>query len=481
MSMSQAPWELLLPGAKSEPLWVLGTIDGHAREALAGRPIHRSPRAAPFTTIVVLPDGPPPSEAEADRLRSYLAPHGYLLWLTRRGGGLVATPLRAELRFLAGHHGLWRPEAGWAAPLGSAGKVDWLRRWLGRASPAPHELRLAANASGLGSAWVFDVLATAGREALPTHAPLELGRIDRTNTGLLLCRARAAEGTVVALKVPSCETARAELEHESRVLEALSRRGLPRTVLASIPPGLAAGVHLGLEYRLERWVAGVPGAQWMYRSAPRERAVEAALDWIVGLHGASRGATLAAGEQARRASAVLAACAARAHREDAGFATTVARYVEEAVARDPIPTVQGHGDYWLGNLVFHDDGGVAAVVDWTWSTPDAPPLEDPLHLLLYLKGWFSAYRPAARLARLLLGRSSPRARRRLARYARVLELPPRAIGALALLWWVRYLETRSDYLPHLREDSDGAYLPVRRAVERLGARGLDDWGPAMMV
>jgi aminoglycoside phosphotransferase (APT) family kinase protein len=122
------------------------------------------------------------------------------------------------------------------------------------------------------------------------------------------------------------------------------------------------------------------------------------------------------------------------------------------------------------------DGGVAGVLDWDRADEHAPPLEDVLHLLVYRKGPLGAYDPGSRLADLLRGQCPVADRRRLCAYAQRLQLDSEVLGALMLVYWVRYLETRASFLRGLRRGYARAYLPVRRVVEgRLGA-GLDAIG-----
>ena len=40
-----------------------------------------------------------------------------------------------------------------------------------------------------------------------------------------------------------------------------------------------------------------------------------------------------------------------------------------------------HGDFWLGNVLFDDEGSISGVIDWEWSRENGLPLLDALHLL----------------------------------------------------------------------------------------------------
>ena len=40
-----------------------------------------------------------------------------------------------------------------------------------------------------------------------------------------------------------------------------------------------------------------------------------------------------------------------------------------------------HGDFWLGNVLFDDEGSISGVIDWEWSRENGMPLFDAMHLL----------------------------------------------------------------------------------------------------
>ena len=46
-----------------------------------------------------------------------------------------------------------------------------------------------------------------------------------------------------------------------------------------------------------------------------------------------------------------------------------------------LKSVLVHGDFWLGNVLFDDEGSISGVIDWEWSRENGLPLLDAMHLL----------------------------------------------------------------------------------------------------
>ena len=80
------------------------------------------------------------------------------------------------------------------------------------------------------------------------------------------------------------------------------------------------------------------------------------------------------------------------------------------------------------------------MIDWQHADAQSPPLEDLLHLLFTRKWLLSFYDPGRHVAALLQQRYSRQDRTRIARYLSDLGLDVGAMGLLALLYWVRYLD-----------------------------------------
>ncbi len=93
-------------------------------------------------------------------------------------------------------------------------------------------------------------------------------------------------------------------------------------------------------------------------------AVDRALEWITDLHRATRGAGRDPAEYGALARSVLMRFSAWAGIENGECAKWVSGYIEEQLTTLQPPTVQGHGDYWLGNILLDSEQGhVSGVLD----------------------------------------------------------------------------------------------------------------------
>jgi len=477
----RAPLELLLPADRDAALLVLG--DAGAPLWAEGRRGATHGAAGSFAAAVRLPGGPDPSPRSLERLWTSIHSDGVVIWVARSGERPVPVPPPLDaIRFLARGRSLWRPEAGWVRPLASASKVDLARSLLGLAERPTHEIQLVARGRGLERVWLSELLGRIGPPIADEVVRDSLGRIDRTETGLVICQIRTRQGAVLALKVGQGERLRDRLARDTRVVGNLVRRGLPPPIARALPGALAAGEHREAAYRVEPWIEGQPAARLMYRVGARERGVDAALSWVGELHAATRCEPRAPESLADQARAVLRRAGEQVSADGVGFADAVGSYVERRLRRHVVPGVHGHGDFWLGNVVCSADAGlVTGVLDWDLGDAQAPPLEDPLHLLFYRKGPLRPYDPGARLADFLRGRCGATDRGRIADYLRRLQVDAGAVGALALVYWVRYLDTRESFLRGLRAGTARAYLPVRRVVEGALEAGLDSLGSRLLA
>jgi aminoglycoside phosphotransferase (APT) family kinase protein len=268
-----------------------------------------------------------------------------------------------------------------------------------------------------------------------------LGRVDRTATGLTVCQFSTAGGAKLALKVAGDEISAEGLSREAEYLRGLrAHSGLPRQIVNSLPHVLESSRHQGYAYRLETWLPGRSASDLMYWLGTREEMIDTAIDWITALHKSSVGAARQTAGYAEWARAVILRISARAGSEDEAFAERIAAYLTSRLDRYSPPTVSGHGDYWLGNILRDPDSGrITGVIDWQHGDRQAPPLEDVLHMLFTRKWLFSFYDPGSHVAAFLKRRHGPRDRQRIAGYMKDLGLSMEAVGLLTVLYWIRYL------------------------------------------
>jgi aminoglycoside phosphotransferase (APT) family kinase protein len=346
---------------------------------------------------------------------------------------------------------------------------------LRRAFPVLHfarrRLTVTVPGGSEGGGWIFELIEDLQRRGVAEISAEGLGRIDWTRSGMAIAQIAAASGQKLALKVALEKWAAREMAKEDRSLDALQRRrGLSGRILAALPRIEASGCFHETHYRLESWLPGRPASELMYRARDRAEAVEKAVRWITELHTGTLGPARKAAEDAEWARGVVLGVSSRAGRSDGQFADQVAAYLKRQLDQHVVPAVQGHGDFWLGNVIREpNSGAITGIIDWNHADEQAPPLEDVLHLLFHRKGFFSVYDPGAHLAALLQRRYDGRSRKLIIRYLRDLDLDPGVVAPLAVLYWVRYLATREPTLASWRGWYSRSYLRVRKLLgPRLG-------------
>jgi aminoglycoside phosphotransferase (APT) family kinase protein len=147
---------------------------------------------------------------------------------------------------------------------------------------------------------------------------------------------------------------------------------------------------LGQPYRIDSFVRGRELLSGLADAARRDVLVEAAAQAIGVLHGSTAATAVGdAGHAERWIDARLADLAAAGAGRDPRFAPRAALLraeLHDAVIGRTLTTSWIHGDYWVGNLLFSQDGaGVRGVVDWAAADPADLPLHDLLHLVMYTR------------------------------------------------------------------------------------------------
>lgn len=359
--------------------------------------------------------------------------------------------------------------------------------WLWRRGLPRWHLSIISSASGGAPRLWIEALLDRVSDVYGEDLTLDQVRwIDRTQMELAVVKLRASSGESFALQVALSEDAQHRLDRYGEKLAWLASTDRFHTELRSaLPLILDRGRQGGRAYLVTTWLQGIPGGRYMYSFHRRPAAMEAALRWVVSLHRHSLDTPLEPSEVARWGEEVLRSVSSRAGMEDRHFEREMRRYLEAALDRAPLPTVLGHGDYWLGNLVFDPESGeVRGVLDWDHTDPHAPPLEDALHLVLFSKDLLSTFDPIGRLVRLLSGNEQRRSRQWIAGYWTEMELDPAAMGAAVALYWLRFLDRRERQAPRSGDWYRDNLLSVRdllvgrtsKVLDALGDRVVDGRG-----
>lgn len=225
------------------------------------------------------------------------------------------------------------------------------------------------------------------------QVPPGWGRLDdlvvlsavRSGTGAAIVEVGPAAGPpVLVVKLPPSQGA-AGLHRAATAMRALRDDQRLGDLAPLIPAPLGDGAINGQAYAVEGALPGIDGNLCLAAPGARVKILLDAAAAIGRLHHPTcrtvtvDAATLHAWTDGP--ARVVAEVAA-----DPGRVAAVAGEIRRAFAGRQVLLSWIHGDYWPGNLLLApDDGAVAGIVDWEWAIPDALPLHDLLHLVVYTR------------------------------------------------------------------------------------------------
>ena len=408
-------WRFLLPASGVDPLERLllqGCEAGTARlvvEAGVAETVTTETDDGPVDAVVSL--GGDPRELEALLVR--LRPGGVFYAEVDRGSWhtVAWTPSRLDRRLRgagfrtavylrrrrAGHDGLF-------VPLDAAGAVPWyLREVVGHRTPtrrlARRSLQLLVRGNGrrLGMlARRYSVVGVAESPGSRVRArglasPALLGSGGTGVLPALLAGGEGAWSRVVLLpfgpgdaqpreilKLPRTPEHNEATEREQRTLARLGSI-LPADLAAGVPSARGLRTWSGLRVGTESFVGGSPVGRQPRRRA--DRALDAAVDWLIRLDSATREAL---SDEPRPPTREVLDDAFRSTVERLRLPLAIedvcARFGVDRVGERLLPLVWQHGDLTPLNLRW--DGRRHTVVDWESARP-GPALCDLLYLLLH--------------------------------------------------------------------------------------------------
>jgi hypothetical protein len=391
-------------------------------------------------------------------------------------------------RFLAGGRAIWDQDATWAQPLSGAGKVEFLRRKLSELAPlsgaagsrdtARFEVFVGYPMSREGQIWLLDLLQDLCSVSREIVKPLLLGRVDATLNRAVVLQLAADDGRRYIAKVAMQPQVAEAMGREERIIREVRRQLHAHNVLLeTLPETLGSGQSHGTYYRLDRRLAGRPAIETMYENKGRERIVGQAVEWLKRFHKATVGRPLEAQAAFDDAQEVLSRFRRQEVFNDGLFADRIATYLAERLRAAQCPAVFGHGDFWLGNILYErSDNSTVGVIDWDFADKLSPPLEDLLHLLCHRKSLITVYDPGAHLASLLLGRYCATDRHAISAYLRWMDIEPDLAGPLIVMYWIRYLGSRAATLSGRRHWNRRSYSRVKNVLESMTDQDLDGLG-----
>ncbi len=272
-----------------------------------------------------------------------------------------------------------------------------LRRvWIPIAAEVPALQRLAAKfgpgrrlgrESSAAAARLPALLTELGHDH-PELDGLQVGHMLPTELDLVVASLADAGGQLQAvIKLAATEGATAGIEHEAAALVALHGDGRLASWVGILPSIIARGRTDGLGYFVEDFIAGESARDVAADAGRRAGLVIAAAEAVAPLHALTGRATTVDASSVDRWVHEPFADLVRLLGGPQGAVRerrcrSVAAQLEADLLGSLVEECWIHGDYWLGNLLVHEDGRVAGIVDWGQAEERALPALDVLHLVL---------------------------------------------------------------------------------------------------
>lgn len=465
--MESRLWTLFLPKRSDARVLVYGDVCHELEETLSPYLLQRPPSDSTFDAVVRLPTGPRLRDPTLRHLLQQVGERGILIWIGRRD--LSDHPILCDA---SGERGCARRvmtlrvtrealEAGGEGvtpkPL-TGGKLDFLAevvRTLLSYLPENVQSLFSSHVNVVAPAdreirsWIHALLAQQASTRDSSHPGQRLLRLHRTKTGKVVGKLRDPAGELTCLHT-TLERASVEslLKEAKRLREIRTWESIPHATRTVIPTVLREGRYHNRGFLLTTWLPGVPGSTFFFHPARRRTSIDTALRWITRLHEQTLRTRPRAERYVDLARRVLAEMDRQADSPHTLKPERIAAYLRSRLSSYPQPVVFGHGDFWLGNILYEDDGRrIAGVLDWEASSPKALPLHDVLHLVLQQKGMFTRFDLHGKLRRLVTCRLDETPRSQISQYLRRLDLPAGSTGAVVILYWLRLLEGRKSNLP----------------------------------
>ena len=493
MNSNTIPWELLLPAEERGSVLWLGGDPGLLRYLRSIGTVCTAATSGPYAVAIRGARGPASLEVLPESLRAAIRGDTDIVWVSCRSDGRQDGELLPEendgnqaLHFVAGGRSLWQVHADWADALQSTAKSELvlrtIRRWLRRspddtAAGGQFNVMLTVRTQPASGAWLVELVDRFKKLGIAGISRRSIGRIDKTLTGAAIVQLSTSEGSRYCVKVAFSDSVSDEMAHEDLVVEDI--RALladSPELLSRLPQNLASGRSGGRYFRIYRWLPGRSALELMYQPQRRDAVMDNAIRWMTKLHQTTMRGSLDVGKVSHRAHDILEQFELQL-RCAGGFAKRIADYLRTRLSRQSCRVVFGHGDFWLGNVLYNPDNlDVRGVIDWGSGDDAAPPLEDLLHILCHRKSLISIYDPGRRIAAMLHADAALEDQHRIADYLRCMAIPLEQTAALIILYWVRYLDSRRPTLSSRRGWYRRSFVTVRNRLRTLDDDYLDGLG-----
>ena len=373
--------------------------------------------------------------------------------------------------------------ADWVKELPRTGKLDLFSRNIKKMIIWPQKnnrkkveksnrLLLAANCSQIEKGWIFEVIkesciCTKKKKEAPLS--IEIGQIDTMYTGQVIVQVRTEKNEKYFIKVAINIDHIKRLQKETTILnEIQSNNELDPAIKNVTPQVIASGRKGGRAYRVEKQLKGDSGALFMYSLREREDLVDEAINWVTMLHMNTYKTIEFNNKYQDYVRHVLQRVAVNAGQPDEKFDIRLVAYLYKSFIGKDIPAAFGHGDYWIGNIMYDSSNKkINGVFDWDYSNPNFPLLSDVLHILIHRKWLFSTFRPGTGIIGFLNNSLSKKDKERVSTYLRTFAVNESLVIPLIILYWVHYLDSREFNLSKNRGWYKNAYLMVKKKIETL--------------
>jgi aminoglycoside phosphotransferase (APT) family kinase protein len=294
----------------------------------------------------------------------------------------------------------------------------------------------------------------------------ELVDVRATRTGSLTIRIRADRSYVA--KLPLQPVTEPRLRENARRLKALGDAPWMTPYLSTRCPRIVLlGTADGYFYSVETAVPGQDGAAILKAGGSRNDLILSSERFLYKLQKASlESSRIDRSRWEKHLEAAIErveALAASASRTDAYY--RLVTDIRTRLARQNIPSVYSHGNFWLGNALFDDSNNLTGVIDWDCADDFALPGTD----LIYLLVRHSAPRGTSfgeALADWIDADSLPFLDDCISRHCNALSIPTTLITALSYCAWIVHVDAHCRFGTKTAASARWIDTNVRQVLDR---------------
>ena len=288
--------------------------------------------------------------------------------------------------------------------------------------------------------------------------PAVVRRMVSGNSGvtvMIMGNVAGYDGDVV-LRLATEEQGRETLARNADTLAALREH-------REVPDLLLRGAMEGFDYSLEACVKGMHVDDL---DVEYDRCIEQAADLLLDIQRTTSFRVILEGaEYERLVESEIARLDTFCCGSEKDDLAVIGRYLDSVLRGQEILLVRTHGDFKVGNVLFHADGMPSAIIDWEMSDARGLPLLDILLLVTDVSAREQGMKlPEVFLQELLPGRLRPFLDRLLEQACVRFGIAPALQTGLGMMFWIQYLNRQLEWPYRAHHEIAAAWVsePLRR-------------------